>query len=193
MADNWIHEGITTFSESLFAECLLGKEKAHKYCLGAWHNIQNDLPVIAAYGVNEEGPGDIYEKGAAIMEMIREMTNDDEKFRQMLRGLSKEFYHQTVTTQQVEEFIAAHTGLELKAFFNQYLRTADVPEIEYAIKDNQLSYKFDNVVNGFTIPVTVSGGEMSATIKPTSEWQHIKWDGGFNVKFSKDFLIRVKS
>ena len=193
MADNWIHEGITTYSESLFAECLLGKEKGKKYSKGAWHNIQNDLPVIAHYGVNEEGPGDIYEKGAAVMYMIRELTNDDEKFRAMLRGLSKDFYHQTVTTQQIEEYISTHTGLELKAFFNQYLRNAEIPLLEYAIKDDQLSYRFTEVVEGFSVPVTVFSGENSVKINPTSEWQHVKWTGGYNVKFTKDFLMHVKS
>jgi aminopeptidase N len=192
VADNWIHEGITTFSESLFAECLLGKEKAKRYCIGSWHNINNERPVIGHYGVNEEGGGDIYEKGAAIMQMIRQMTNDDEKFRQTLRGLSKDFYHQTVTTGQVEDYIALHTGLELKSFFNQYLRTTDIPQIEYGVKDKQLSYRFNDVVAGFSIPLTVSTGKISAVIKPTAEWQHIPWSGGFNVQFSKDYLIKVK-
>ena len=193
MADNWIHEGITTYVESIFTECLLGKEKAMKYCRGSWYSIQNDLPVVAHYGVNEEGPGDIYEKGSAMMYMIRSLTNDDEKFRAMLRGLSKDFYHQTVTTKQVEEYISTHTGLDLKTFFNQYLRKSEIPELEYAIKDDQLSYRFTNTDAGFTVPVTVSAGEKSLKINPTSEWQNVKWSGGYNVKFSKDFLINIKS
>jgi len=193
MADNWVHEGITTYSETLFAECLLGREKANKYCRGEWHNIRNDVPMIAPYGVNEEGSGDIYDKGSAIMFMIRNLTNDDEKFRMMLRGLGTEFYHQVVTTQQVEGYIATHTGLDLTAFFNQYLRTTDIPQLEYAIKDEELSYKFNNVVPGFTIPVTVTSGEHTAKVSPTAEWQHVKWQGGFNVKFSNDMLMKVKS
>jgi len=192
MADNWIHEGITTYSESLFAECLLGKEKAQQYSRGGRHNIENEQPVIANYGVNEEGPGDIYDKGAAIMYMVRVMTNDDEKFRMMLRGLSREFYHQAVTTKQVEDYISAHTGLDLKAFFGQYLRRANIPELEYSIKDNELNYRFNDVVAGFTLPITVTAGATSATIKPTAEWQHMPWKGGYNLKVSKDFLIKVK-
>lgn len=102
MADNWIHEGITCYSEALFAECIMGREKAFKYCRGEWRGIRNDKPVIGNYGVNEEGSGDIYDKGAAIMHMIRVMTGDDQKFREMMRGLGKDFYHQVVTTQQVK-------------------------------------------------------------------------------------------
>jgi len=192
MADNWIHEGITSYSESLFTECIMGREKGMKYSRGLWHNIRNDKPVIGDYGVNEEGPGDIYEKGSAIMHMIRVMTNDDEKFRLMLRGLGKEFYHQTVTTKQVEDYISNKTGLNLKAFFNQYLRTTDIPQLEYYIKDDELSFKFNNTVEGFTLPLTIIAGETTTPIKPTSEWQHIKWTGGYNVKFSNDFLIKIK-
>jgi aminopeptidase N len=192
IADNWIHEGITTYSESLFAECLLGKGKGQKYCRGEWHNIRNDKPIIGDYGVNNEGSEDMYDKGAAIMHMIREMTNDDEKFRMMLRGLGKEFYHQTVTTQQMEGYINDHTGLSLKPFFNQYLRTTNIPQLEYYIKNGELNYKFNNTVQDFTLPITVASGETKATINPTATWQHIKWNAGFNVKFSNDFLIKIK-
>ena len=126
------------------------------------------------------------------MHMIRVMTNDDEKFRLMLRGLSKDFYHQTVTTKQVEEYIATHTGLDLKAFFDQYLRRANVPELEYYIKDGELNYKLNDVVADFSLPLTVTADSKTEPIKPTASWQHIKWNGGFNVKFSNDFLFKVK-
>lgn len=192
IADNWIHEGLTTFSESLFAECIMGKEKAQKYCRGEWHNIQNNRPIIGDYGVNNEGSGDMYDKGAAIIYMIRIMANDDEKFRMMLRGLNKEFYHQVVSTKQVEDYISNHTGLDLRAFFIQYLRTTNIPELEYSITDNNMSYRFNNVVEGFTLPITISWGNKTIVINPASGWQSIKWKGGYNVKFSDDFLITVK-
>ncbi len=191
MADNWIHEGITTYSESLFAECLLGKEKGQTYCRGEWRNIDNDKPMIGPYGVNEEGSNDIYDKGTAMMHMIRMLTNDDEKFRQMLRGLGKEFYHQTVTTQQVETYIATRTGLDLTAFFNQYLRQTDIPQLEYKLKHKKLTYKFTGIVNGFTLPIPISDGTTTMTIKPTDKSQTIKWKDK-SVTFSKDFLINVK-
>lgn len=192
IADNWIHEGITCYTETMFVDCTLGKEQAYKYCRGERLNIRNDKPMIGPYGVNEEGSNDIYDKGAAVMHMIRVMTHDDEKFRMMLRGLGKEFYHKTVTTGQVEEFISKQTGLDLKAFFDQYLRTDKIPILEYSINDNQLNYRFVRTNSGFTLPLTVTNGEITENIKPTSEWQHIKWKGGYNVKFSEDFLMKVK-
>ncbi|MES2701576.1 MAG: M1 family metallopeptidase [Bacteroidota bacterium] len=193
IADMWVQEGITTYSESLYAECIHGKEKGQKYCRGEWMNVQNDKPIIGRYGINEEGSGDMYDKGAAIMHMIRTMTGNDEKFRAMLRGLGRDFYHSTVTTQEVENYIAQKTSLELGAFFNQYLRTTNIPELEYYIKENELFYKFNNTVPGFSLPLTLSGSGQTAIVKPAAEWQHIKWTGGYNVSVAKDYLVVVKN
>ena len=126
------------------------------------------------------------------MHMVRVMTNDDEKFRMMLRGLGKDYYHKIVTSAQVEDNIGWHTGLNLSAFFDQYLRTTKVPQLEYNLKNDELNYKFNNIVTGFTLPIQITAGETTATIKPTSEWQHIKWAGGADIKVTNDFLIKVK-
>lgn len=194
IADNWIHEGFTTYTETLFAEWIAGKEKAYEYCRGEWKNIRNDRPIIGDYGVNDEGSGDKYDKGAAIIHMVRMMMGDDEKFRQLLRGLNKDFYHGIVTTQQVEDYISTFTGKDLSVFFNQYLRTTDIPELEYYIKNKKLYYRFTNVVSNFSIPieVNVAFSKQKTGINPTSEWQSIKWKRGFGIEFSKDFLIRIK-
>ncbi len=191
MADNWIHEGITSYSESLFTECLLGRESGIKYSKGLRTNIENRAPLIDDYGVNAGGSGDIYEKGAAIMHMIRAMSGD-EKFRQMLRGLGQEFYHGIVTTAEVERYISKKTGLKLDAFFEQYLRRKNLPVLAYYIKDEQLHFRFEEVVPGFSLPIQVSSGKYTTTIRPGSDWQQIKWQKGFNINFSDDYLISIK-
>lgn len=193
IADNWLHEGFTTYTEVLFAECALGKEKAFAYCRGEWKNIRNDVPVTGAYGVQDDGSSDKYDKGSAVVHMLRMMINDDEKFRQLLRGLNKDFYHKTVTSKEVETYIEKFTGLELKAFFEQYLHTINIPQLEWYIKKKQLYYRFTNTVAGFTLPLEVKSGRKKASVKPTTEWQSIPWKrGGFNLSVSEDFLIGVK-
>lgn len=193
IADNWLHEGFTTYTEVLFAECALGKEKAFAYCRGEWKNIRNDVPVTGAYGVQDDGSSDKYDKGSAIVHMLRMMINDDEKFRQLLRGLNKDFYHKTVTSKEVETYIEKFTGLELKAFFEQYLHTINIPQLEWYIKKKQLYYRFTNTVAGFTLPLEVKSDRKKASVKATTEWQSIPWKrGGFNLSVSEDFLIGVK-
>lgn len=193
VADNWIHEGFTTYTEALFAECAFGKEKAFEYARGEWKNILNNRPVIGEYGVHDEGSPDKYDKGAAVVHMIRIMMNDDEQFRQLLRGLNKDFYHQVVTSRQVEQYIMDRSGLQLDKFFDQYLRQKDIPELEWYVKDRKLNYRFTNVVAGFSLPLTVKGGKLQQEITVTGEWQSVDWKkGGFNVSFSKDFLVKPK-
>lgn len=193
IADNWIHEGFTSYTEVLYTECATDKAKAMEYSLGLRRLIRNDKPLIGPYGVNEEGSGDIYEKGAAVVHMIRTMMNNDKRFRALLRGINKKFYHQTISTADLEAYIMKESGLELKAFFEQYLRTATLPVLEYAIKDGQLSYRFTNSITGFALPIQVkANGGKWRTLSANANWQSVKWDGGYDVQFSKDYLYELK-
>ncbi|WP_312149704.1 M1 family metallopeptidase [Empedobacter sp.] len=171
VADMWIHEAFTAYSETLFTETYYGKDAASEYVRGTRKAIQNDIPIIGVYGVNQEGSGDMYYKGANMIHTLRTWMNNDEKFRQMLRGLNKEFYHQTVTTEQIENYIAKFSGLNLNAFFNQYLRTVKVPTLELKQNGNKVEYRYTNVVDGFTMPLRLKDSDI--TINPTTNWQTI--------------------
>ncbi len=171
VADMWIHEAFTAYSETLFTETYYGKDAASEYVRGTRKAIQNDIPIIGVYGVNQEGSGDMYYKGANMIHTLRTWMNNDEKFRQMLRGLNKEFYHQTVTTEQIENYIAKFSGLNLNAFFNQYLRTVKVPTLELKQNGNKVEYRYTNVVDGFAMPLRLKDSDF--TINPTTNWQTI--------------------
>ncbi|MFV0182415.1 M1 family metallopeptidase [Empedobacter falsenii] len=173
VADMWIHESFTAYSETLFTETFHGKEAGSEYVRGTRKAIQNDSPIIGVYGVNQEGSGDMYYKGANMIHTLRTWMNDDEKFRQLLRGLNKEFYHQTVTTEQIENYIAKYSGLNLTAFFNQYLRTVKVPTLELRENGNKVEYRYTNVVDGFAMPLRLKDSDI--TINPTSNWQTINY------------------
>ncbi|WP_313253752.1 M1 family metallopeptidase [Empedobacter sp.] len=171
VADMWIHEAFTAYSETLFTETYYGKDAASEYVRGTRKAIQNDIPIIGVYGVNQEGSGDMYYKGANMIHTLRTWMNNDEKFRQMLRGLNKEFYHQTVTTEEIENYIAKFSGLNLNAFFNQYLRTVKVPTLELKQNGNKVEYRYTNVVDGFTMALRLKDSDI--TINPTTNWQTI--------------------
>jgi aminopeptidase N len=190
ITDNWIHEGFTTYTEGLYAECQFGKEKAFQYIRGEWRNITNDRPVLGDHGVNDEGTGDKYDKGSAVVHMIRMMLNDDEKFRQLLRGLNQHFYHQTVTEEAFEQYISQSTGVDFKMLFDQYLRTNLIPELQYYVKKKELYYRFNNIIPGFTLPLRIENKD-GIQLSPSSEWQHVRWKSG-QPEFSRDFLVRYK-
>jgi len=175
IADMWVHEGFTDYSETLFTECSESKQAGNEYVIGLRKNIENDIPIIGPYGVNKEGSGDMYYKGANLIHTIRQLINNDEKFRQILRGLNKTFYHKTVTTAEIENYIAKQSGLKLDKIFNQYLRYTKIPLLEYKIKNGTLSYRWITDVKGFDMPikVTLKNGAYSL-IMPTNDWKSTK-------------------
>lgn len=172
IADMWIHESFTSYSETLFVETYYGKEAGSEYVRGTRQSIQNDKPIIGVYGVNQEGSGDMYSKGSNMIHTYRTWMNDDEKFRQMLRGMNKEYHHQTVTTQQIENYMAKFSGLDSKTFFDQYLRTIKIPILELKQNGDKIEYRYTNIVDGFAMPLRLKNSE--ATINPTSNWQTFK-------------------
>ncbi|OAB29508.1 Peptidase family M1 [Flavobacterium fryxellicola] len=171
IADMWIHESFTNYSESLFVEYYYGKEAGYSYVRGIRKNIENDKPIIGQYDVNNEGSGDMYYKGANMLHTLRQIVNDDEKWRNILRGLNSTFYHQTVTTKQVEDYLSQKVGIDLNSVFNQYLRDTRIPTLEYFFKDNQLGYRWTNCVTGFNMPVKVALNGKEKVLQPKTEWQ----------------------
>ncbi|HEX6560346.1 MAG TPA: M1 family metallopeptidase [Longimicrobiales bacterium] len=174
IADMWVHESFANYAEGLYTECLLGKDAGATYTIGTRLAIQNDAPIVGDYGVNSEGSGDMYYKGGNMLHTIRQIVGDDEKWRGILRGLNQTFRHQTVTGQQVQEYISQHAGIDLSKVFEQYLRTTQVPVFDYRIDGDTLWYRWTGVVPGFDMPVkvTLEPGATTA-IRPTQRWQRI--------------------
>ncbi|MFI0491399.1 M1 family metallopeptidase [Flavobacterium sp.] len=190
IADMWIHESFTNYSESLFVEYYYGKEAGAEYARGLRTKIQNDKPIIGKYNVNNEGSSDMYYKGANMLHTLRQIVNDDEKWRTILRGLNSTFYHQTVTTKQIEDFLSQAIGLDLKPFFDQYLRDIRIPTFEYKFKKNKLSYRWTNCVVGFSIPVKVTLNGKEQWLKPQAEWTNLPQVAkNLKVEVDKDFYV----
>ncbi len=201
IADMWVHEGFTDYSEPLFVECMYGKKAADEYCQGLRQNISNDRPVIGPYNVNKEGSGDMYAKGANMLHTIRQVIDNDEKFRSILRGLNKEFYHKTVDSKDVEAYMSQRSGKDLSKIFDQYLRTTKIPELEYQLvprKGNSgsyyIKYKWNNTVKGFAMPVRIYIDNKPVWITPGSEFKTTAIGSSKPETFvvDKNFYITVK-
>lgn len=171
VADGWIHEGFTCYSENLYLDYHFGKEAAAEYVIGLRRNINNDKPLIGTYNMNKGGSGDIYYKGANMLHTIRTIVNNDTLWRNTLRGLNKDFYHQTVSSKQVEEYLQEKLKLDLKGFFDQYLRETSIPKFEYILEKNTLRYRFTNTVDHFKLPVRIFLDGIEVEINVTTQWQ----------------------
>lgn len=193
VADMWLHEGFTCYSESLFVEYFYGKEAGAEYVTGLQKNIHNDRPLIANYNVNKRGSGDMYYKGANILHTLRQLVEDDELWRSILRGLNKDFYHQTVSSQQVEKYFSEKTGKDLTAFFDQYLRTKDLPELNMFVNEKSIIYKYKNTVPGFDMPVKAYINEKTVWLYPESDtWVEMVFDESLQyVEIDNNFLVKL--
>jgi len=173
MADLWIHEGFTAYSENLFLDYHFGTEASNAYVIGTRKSIRNDKPIIGYYNVNNAGSSDMYYKGANMLHTLRQIVDNDKKWRIILRGLNKEFYHKTVNTKQIENYLSKHIGIDLSPFFDQYLRSTKIPVLDYKIEEKTLFYKWNEIVDGFTIPVKVFIDDKEQWINPSKDWQKI--------------------
>jgi len=190
VADMWIHEGFTNYSENLYLDYYFGKKASSEYVIGTRKVIMNESPIIGQYNVDNSGSGDMYYKGGNILHMIRQLIEDDEKWRQILRGMNKKFYHQTVTTKQIEEYISEKSKIDLTEFFDQYLRTTKIPKIEYSIDGKNLKFRYVDSIENFDMPVIAVINGTENWIYPTSEWNTKTLSSPIeNFQIKKDFYV----
>jgi aminopeptidase N len=194
-ADMWIHEGFANYAENLFVEYHFGKKDAEDYVVGTRRGIANDIPIIGTYGLNRRGSGDMYPKGGNMLHTIRHVINDDAKWLAILHGLNTDFWHQTVTTEQVESYISAKAGIDFSKVFDQYLRTTKIPLLKYSVNGTSLTFYYERVVKGFAMPIRViiNGKEVQITpseVKQTFEFgEEIKTfavDRNFYIEAAKE-------
>ncbi len=189
-ADMWIHESFTNYSENLFVEYHFSQQEAEDYVIGCRKLVRNDTPIIGEYGLNRSGSGDMYYKGGNMLHTLRHMLNDTARWREILRGLNREFRHQTVTTEQVEQYLARETGLDLSKFFDQYLRGTEIPVFEYALDGDKLTYRFAKVVPGFSIPLRVIVNGEEITLHPTEQQQVYQASGPIRqLEVNRNFYV----
>tara|TARA_Y100000991_G_scaffold148166_1_gene112201 strand:- start:3577 stop:5220 length:1644 start_codon:yes stop_codon:yes gene_type:complete len=181
IADMWIHEGFTCYSENLYVDYHFGKKASAEYVIGTRRGISNKKAIIGQYNVNREGSSDMYSKGANLLHTIRQLVDDDMLWRKTLRGLNEEFYHSTVTTKEIEEFISKSINIDLSAVFDQYLRDYRIPIFEYEITGNNIKYRWSNVIDGFKMPIRVIIDDKSKLLYPTKEFKKRKIKNPFIV------------
>jgi len=191
VADMWIHEGFTCYTESVFLECQYGYEKAQQYINGLKRNIHNDKPIIGQYGVGNEGSSDMYYKGALMLNTIRHIINDDSKWWEILLKYSNTFRHKIIDTPTVIAFFNQETGLNLTPIFNQYLKYKAVPILVVNIdKKKRLSLKWNTEEPNFEMPIEVNINGKVNRILVTNQWtktkEKVKSDfGGKNFNTNK--------
>lgn len=192
IADLWIHEGFTTYSESVFVECLYGYEKAMEYINGQKKRVSNRSPIIGYYGVNDKGSTDMYYKGALLLNTLRHIVNDDQKWWKLLLKYSETYRHKIIDTQTVITFFNTETGRNLTPVFEQYLRYKNIPELEVAVKNKEVKFRWITDVPDFKMPIIIKQGSKETRLEATNKWKSHSIKNNDPVKFDDyRFLIKI--
>ncbi|MBW1657146.1 M1 family metallopeptidase [Flavobacterium quisquiliarum] len=193
IADRWIQEGFAGLGEEIVIADLCGKQAGNEFINGRFRTIENDKPVIGRYGINEDGSNDNYVKGWTVMHMIETIINDDQKFREILRGLNHDYHNKIVTTKEIETYISSKSAINFQYLFDQYLRTNKVPVLEYQFKNGLLNYRYSNCNKDFIMPIKTNLTK-DIWLHPTTSWQSLKTEDQDNVaelKIDINFYITL--
>lgn len=173
IADMWIHEGFTSYTEAVYVECRWGKEKALEYLKGTRHGIGNSSTIIGDYGVNSEGSGDMYFKGANLLNTLRSIYDNDQLWWKTLKDYTTTYKHQIIDTQTTESFFDRATDADLSKVFDQYLRHPELPVLQFRERDNRIQYRWKADVEGFNMPVDLWIREKEVRVFPETFWKSL--------------------
>jgi aminopeptidase N len=142
-------------------------------------NVRNTEPIIGIYNVQHEGSGDMYDKGQLVLNTLRSVMNDDSLWFSLLKGLQEQFRYQTVTADDVIGFVNQKTGKDYNYFFNQYLKSTKIPQLDVRLTfrgDSTFAmYRWNADVQDFHMPVRVTtAANKYEFIYPTTAWQRMK-------------------
>lgn len=153
-AHMWIQEGIATYAEAL-AMLELGGEAAYNEMIdGHRRGVRNTKAMVLGDEVTEAEVygGDIYIKGSFFMHSLRYVIGDS-IFFPTLKKLATDpqyTYDNFVTSADVERLFSTASGIDLKPFFDFYLRTTDVIDVNV----RQIGFqKYQIKINNFFMPL----------------------------------------
>lgn len=180
LADMWIHEGFCTYSEAIYVECMFDYDKGQEYVNAKKATIANKQAIIGQYGVNNEGAGDMYNKGMLVLNTLRHVFDNDDKWWATIKGIQRTFGHTTTSTDEIVKYMSDQYGSDLTPFFDQYLRNPSIPKYEYSLVKRKrkwiLRHRWVADVDAFNMHikvVTTKKGEMNF-VNPTTEWSEVE-------------------
>jgi aminopeptidase N len=185
-ADMWIHEGFTTYSESMYAECMYGKSAGARYLDKMRSRVRNDRPMVGNYGVAKEGSGDMYAKGALFIHTLRVQLQDDELWYRILKEINKEFRHKTTNYEDVLGFFNRQTKRNWSNIFDIYLKEKDIPKLtitqDKSLKKSTLVLKSPNTAKKLELRVDyeLDGVEKS---------QILTSDNAVDIQYKESFKV----
>src|SRR5271170_4490635 len=175
-SDMWIHEGWTTYLESLYVEYTYGYDDAMTYLNAYKKKVKNDRPIITVRGTNAEPPQDQYFKGALFINTLRSIVNDDARWFALIHDFYQHFKYRNIMTEDVEQYFNQQTGINLTPVFDQYLRQTAIPTLELKFNEAEgtVDFRWQADEPDFAMPIRVGKKTDWQIIQPTTYWQTMK-------------------
>jgi aminopeptidase N len=177
-SDMWIHEGWTTYMETLYVEYRWGKADAIRYVNGLKPKVQNRQAIIPERGINAEPTADQYFKGALMLNTLRSVIDDDSKWFADIHDFYQEFKYQTIMTEDVVAWWNERTGMNLTPFFHEYLRHAAIPVLELRFNrvKGTVSYRWSADEPAFAMSIKMGDpAHLTVETPVTMEWKTMPW------------------
>jgi len=193
VADMWIHEAFTCYTESVFVECQFGYEKGQTYINGLHKNVLNDKPILGIYGLKNEGSGDMYYKGALMLNTIRHIINNDEKWWKLLLDFSNKFKYQLINYQDVVHYFESESGITLTPVFNAYLKYTKIPKLQVKFRNSKMEYRWETPEDAFEMPFEVTIDKSTHRLLGTKNWKEISANKNAEIQVNTNsFYISVE-
>jgi hypothetical protein len=100
----------------------------------------------------------VYNKGAAVLHMLRRLVGDDAFFRGLRRFYSEQRYQKAGTT-DFASAMEAESGMDLERFFERWIFGSALPRLRYTstVANREVVVRFDQLTEEiFDVPVTVT-------------------------------------
>jgi hypothetical protein len=164
--EQWLSEAFAQYFAALYAQHSRGDAVFGGVLrqMRRWAVDQSDQgPVYLGYRLGHiKGDGRIfralvYNKGAAVLHMLRRLLGDDAFFGGVRRFYASAKFRK-VGTDELKAAFEAESGQSLDRFFEQWIYGSVIPKIkvQYRVDGNELVVHIDQLGDAFDIPVVLS-------------------------------------
>jgi len=200
--DFWLHEGLCAFMQPLYAEKLKGKDEYFKYLQEIGKNIKNNHPVAPRESKTIQAmytDGDIYAKGAWILQTLRYLVGDKDFFTILRRFAYPDSEMEKVTdgsqcrfatTDDLLKTAEKYSGMKLDWFFEVYLRQPKLPKLFSELSGETLTLKWETPNDlPFYLPVEVKIGDKTERIEMKDGTVEVNIPAGMKYEIDPEGLI----
>jgi len=164
--EQWISEGFAQYFATLYAQHALGDERFSavlKQLSRTAVQASDQGPVFLGYRLGHIR-GDsrvfrslVYNKGAAVLHMLRRLMGDEPFFRG-LRRFYRESRFQKVGTDEFRAVMQRETGLPLDRFFERWIYGSTLPRLKYTwrLDGTDVLVHIEQIGDLFDVPLTVT-------------------------------------